>query len=202
LFENFIRESDYTIDMHSALDGGTIAPFTYVLPDDDKNGTLEIREKCAWAYGSPYIYYHTRGVKFGTTVATTSLPLEADNVSAPLMLAEMGESRRVSPEYIDLGVRGIQNVAKAMGILKGEPDIRVPQRKFHHFAIAHSDHGGGLKMVVEPQDEVTVGQPLAEVYDIFGDRVEVVESPADGFVPRVLKFGTISTGGEVAWIGH
>jgi predicted deacylase len=49
-------------------------------------------------------------------------------------------------------------------------------------------------------DEVRAGQPLATVVDLFGDAIERLEAPQDGFLLRKMLFGTVATGAEVAWI--
>lgn len=203
LFEQFIRQVDFTIDLHSALDGACIAPFVYVIPADDENGTLKIREQCAWAFGSPYVYYHERGGRFGKFSTTQwNATIEADKAGAPFMMAEMGESRRVTSEYVPIGVRGIRNVMKVLGILDGDPEPVENQQKFTTFEVVCADNGGGLHLLVNPGDDVKEGEPLAEIVDVFGQRAQVLESPADGFVLRTMRFASVSTGAEVAWIGH
>jgi uncharacterized protein len=202
LFTEFVKEAEVTIDLHSALDGADIAPFVYVWPSDTTNGTLELREKIAHAYGTPYIYYHAAASKFGTSDVPRSLALQADLVGKVVMLAEMGESRRVSTEFVPTGVAGVRNVLIAMGMLAGQPTTPPAQREFHHFAVVHATRGGGLRLDVALGDEVTTGQRLGEVVDVFGEPIEVLTSPKDGFVLRVMRLGSVATGAEVVWVGH
>ena len=202
LFTEFVKQADITIDLHSALDGADIAPFVYVWPSDTTNGTLQLREKIAYAYGTRYIYYHAAGSKFGTSDVPRSLALQADLAGKVVMLAEMGESRRVSTEYVPTGVAGIRNVLIAMGMLRGEPTTPSSQRRFDHFAVVHAGRGGGLRMNAALGDEVTTGQQLAEIVDVFGQPIEQLKSPVDGFVLRVMRLGSVATGAEVVWVGH
>jgi predicted deacylase len=202
LFTEFVTQADLTIDLHSALDGADIAPFVYVWPSDTTNGTHELREKVAHAYGTKYIYYHAAKKRFGTSDVPRSLPLQADMLGKVVMLAEMGESRRVSNEFVPLGVAGIRNVLITMGMLKGEPTPPPAQRDFHHFEVVHATSGGGLRLGVALGDEVAAGQQLAEIVDVFGQPVEQLVSPVDGFVLRVMRLGSAATGAEVVWVGH
>ena len=64
----------------------------------------------------------------------------------------------------------------------------------------HADAGGALRWRVDLGDEVSAGQTIAELVDLFGAEVETLTAPTDGFVLRKMLYGSISTGAEVAWI--
>jgi predicted deacylase len=200
LFSEFVSKATLTLDLHSALDGCTIAPFVYIDPDDDDTGTLELREGAGRAFGTPYVYYKKRGQKLGTSDMTRSLRGQADAARIATLSAEMGESRRTTPEYVALGVRGVHNVLRYLGIEDAPVEPTDSQRAFHTISLVHANQGGGLRWQVELTDEVVAGQTLAEVVDVFGDHVEALTSPTDGFLLRRMLFGTVSTGAEVAWI--
>lgn len=200
LFESFVRHADFTIDLHSALDGCDIAPFVYVDPSDDQGGTLKTRERMALAFGTPYAYYKKRGAKLGTSDLSRSLSSQAELIGVPTMTAEMGESRRVSTEHVPLGVQGVRNVMIAMGMLDEEPVKPASQRRFDSITLMHANRGGGLRVHHAIGDEVTAGQLVAEIVNVFGETVERLEAPVDGFVLRAMKLGSIATGAEVAWI--
>jgi predicted deacylase len=200
LFEEFARPSDFTIDLHSALDGCDIAPFVYIDPDDDEAGTLAPREGRALAFGTPYAYYKRRGTMFGTSDLTRSFSAQADRAGIASMCAEMGESRRVSWDRVPLGVQGIRNVMVEMGMLAEDPVVSEPPRRFSSITLVHAGRGGGLRLAVDLGDEVGVGQVLGELVDVFGERVEELRAPADGFVLRAMRLGSVATGAEVVWI--
>ena len=200
LFNSFICNAEFSIDFHSALDGCEIVPFCYVWPDDNSNGSLGFRESQASAFGADYVYYHDAVSDFGTS-AGGGLSVDADTAGSPLMLAEMGESRRVSRKFVDIGIRGVRNVMINMGMVDGEVEQNPRQRKFTKFTLAHADEGGGLELAVELGGDVVEGQRLADIYDVFGDKISEVVSPCDGFVQRLMRLGSVNTGAEVAWIG-
>ena len=200
LFEEFVRHAELTIDLHSALDGCDIAPFVYVDPDDDVNGTLEVRERCAKAFGTPYVYYKKRGAAFGTSDLSRSMSNQADLAGRAVVIAEMGESRRVSTDLVPLGVRGVRNVLAAMGVLPRTAADAPPQRRFGRITLVHAERGGGLRMAVDLRAEVKRGDAIAEVVDVFGETVERLVAPVDGFILRAMRLGSVSTGAEVAWI--
>jgi uncharacterized protein len=200
LFDLFVREADLTIDMHSALDGCDIAPFVYIDPDDDEGGTLALRDRVARAFLTPYVYYKKRGVRFGTSDLSRSMSAQADLARLAVVSAEMGESRRVTEAFVPIGVRGLQNALRAAGVLAGPVEEPSGQRTFTTFSIVHVGRGGGLRLMVDLGDEVSEGQPIGEVVDVFGERVELLSAPIDGFVLRAMRLGAVSTGAEAAWI--
>ncbi len=200
LFEEFVRHADLTLDLHSALDGCTIAPFVYIDPDDDSTGTLAEREKVGRAFGTPYLYFKGRGQKLGTSDMARSLRSQADALGIASISAEMGESSRVTGAFVPIGVRGVHNVMRALDMEEGEVSGRSAQREFRRITLVHAAEGGGLRWLVDLRDDVTAGQPIADVVDVFGDPLEQLVAPLDGFVLRQMLLGTVATGAEVAWI--
>ncbi|MGH2456328.1 MAG: succinylglutamate desuccinylase/aspartoacylase family protein [Candidatus Limnocylindria bacterium] len=200
LFEEFMRGADFTIDLHSALAGCDIAPFVYIDPDDDEAGTFEVRERRGLAFGTPYAYYKRRGEMLGTSDVSRSFSSQAEKIGLPTISAEMGESLRVSWERVPLGVQGIRNVMIDMAMLTEEPVVGGEPRRFSTITLVHAQRGGGLRLFVDLGDEVSAGQEIGEVVDVFGQRVERLEAAADGFILRAMRYGSIATGAEVAWI--
>jgi predicted deacylase len=200
LFTEFIAEADLTLDLHSALDGCTIAPFVYIDPDDDETGTLAQREAACLAFGTPYAYYKGRGQKLGTSDMSGSLRSRAEAAGHASISAEMGESRRVTAEFVPMGVRGVHNLLRSLGMEDGDPVEGPPPRTFRTITLHHAEHGGGLRFLVELEAEVRAGQPIAEIVDVFGHVVETIEAARDGFILRKMLFGSIATGAEIAWI--
>lgn len=202
LFTEFVAHADLTVDLHSALAGCTIAPFVYVDPADDQHGTLKVRESAAAAFGAPYIYEKKRGANLGTSDLSRSLAAQADQAGHPVILAEMGESLRVSQEYVPLGVQGLHNVLASLGMSNPTHEDPVPQRRFSTVHLVHVATGGGLRMDVSLRDEVKAGQRIGRVVGVFGEPVEDLHSPSDGFVLRLMLTGAVGTGAEAAWIAN
>jgi uncharacterized protein len=200
LFNEFARHADLTIDLHSALAGCDIAPFVYIDPDDDEGGTLAARERYGLAYGTPYAYYKHQGQMLGTSDLSRSFSAQAEAAGIVTICAEMGESRQVSWERVPLGVQGIRNVMIAMGMLDEAAVAGDPARPFSTITLVHANRGGGLRLFVELGDEVTAGREIGEVVDLFGERIERLEAPTDGFILRAMRYGSVSTGAEVVWI--
>ena len=127
---------------------------------------------------------------FGTSDLSRSLSAQADLAGIPMIVAEMGESRRVSTQYVPIGVQGIRNALHAMGMLDGDPPLPVEQRSFTEFKIVHAGRGGGLRLAVDIGDEVKSGQASrGDRRRLRRRRVEQLEAPHDGFVLRAMRLG-------------
>lgn len=200
LFDEFVSKADLALDLHSALDGCNIAPFVYIDPDDDSGRTLAQREAAARAFGTPYLYYKQRGQKLGTSDMSRSLRAQADAAGIPSFSAEMGESRQVTAAFVPLGVQGVHNVLRQLGMEAGEPEVPDHQRVFRTITLVHAKEGGSLRWHVDMEEEVSRDQPIAELVDVFGQTIETLTSPTDGFILRKMLFGSIATGAEVVWI--
>jgi uncharacterized protein len=200
LFEEFVAPSDFTVDLHAALDGCTIAPFVYIDPDDDDAGTLALRERVGLAFGTQYVYYRQRGKRFGTSDISRGLMAQADRAGKAAITAEMGQSQIVTQEYVPIGVTGLFNVMGALGMLEPPPAPSGSQRRFSEITLVHASRGGGLHPEVTVGAEVVAGQVLGRMLNAFGEVVEELQAPESGFILRQMQWGTAASGAEAFWI--
>jgi predicted deacylase len=129
-----------------------------------------------------------------------SLGAQSDAAKRPMVSTDMGESRRVSAALVPMGVRGVHNAMKVLGMEDGDPVVDGPPRRFSKIAIVHSRRGGGLRLAADIGTDVRAGQQIGEVVDVFGETVERITAPVDAFVLRVMRLASISTGAEVVWL--
>ncbi|MGH2966472.1 MAG: succinylglutamate desuccinylase/aspartoacylase family protein [Solirubrobacterales bacterium] len=205
LLTEFMQPADVTIDLHSAIDGAVIAPFTYVFPDQN-DGTYRTCLRIALAFGAPYVYRvdqipEADKPKLPLSIRPILKGYGAGTEGNAITIAEMGESQRISTEYVDIGLGGIFRVLKAMGMIDDHGYGEGPEpRPFTQVAPVHVNRGGGLRSYVSLGDEVQPGDLLAEIVDVFGDPVERVVAPMRGFVLRKMVLANVATGAEAAWI--
>ena len=117
-----------------------------------------------------------------------------------MLIAESGESRRVSYEYVGIGVRGVTRTLQAMGMLPGPAEELPPPREFTSVVPIHVDRGGGLRRDVKIGDGVKKGQRLGVIVDMFGETLQEINSPIDGFVLREMVLANVGTGAEAFWV--
>jgi uncharacterized protein len=204
LYTEFMEPADLTIDLHSAIDGCDIGSFTYILPDHG-DGTYEERKRLGLGFGSPYTYRVDKIAAADLSQQPLSIRSIAEGyprgaTGTKILIAESGESRRVSYEYVDIGVRGVRRTMQALGMLAGDPAPLPAPREFTRVVPIHVDRGGGLRREARIGDEVRQGQRLATIVDMFGEVVEEVVSPIDGFVLRMMVLANVGTGAEAFWV--
>jgi predicted deacylase len=108
----------------------------------------------------------------------------------------------VSTALVPLGTKGVRNVLAAMKMIAAPAETPAAQRRFTQIHLVHADRGGGLRMAVDLRDEVKKGDAIADVVDVFGETVQTLRAPVDGFVLRAMRLGSVSTGAEVVWIAR
>lgn len=200
LFHEFVLKTDVTVDFHSALVGCNIHPFVYVDPADDETGTLDLRVRLAQAFGTDLAYYKKRGAKMGTSVMTGSLAAQAEVHRKPVLTFEMGESERISWSVVDRCIEGGLNMLRALEMIPGKAALRTDQRTFSTIGMVLSDHAGLFHPKVALGQEVTKGQLLGEVVDLFTDERHPSVSPSDGVVLRLMLNSPVMTGAELFWV--
>lgn len=87
----------------------------------------------------------------------------------------------------DIGVRGCRNVMKHLGMIEGSVETqRIPALpgRYRYWGALSTQQGGLLWPQVDAGTLVRKGQTLVEVTDLWGDVVETIASPEDGFVWR------------------
>lgn len=144
---------------------------------------------------------------FGVTTIASDEPLGEEALptfynlvarkAVPVLLAELTDGRCISEPSTSAGVRGILNIMKTFNMIDGEP---VPQQGFpivpgvHKFnSIIHANRGGIIRILKKPGELIRRGEVLAEIHDLYGDVIETVEMPMDGYVwayPGAESFGT------------
>ncbi|UCH03015.1 MAG: succinylglutamate desuccinylase/aspartoacylase family protein [Candidatus Bathyarchaeota archaeon] len=160
---------------------------------------------------------------FGVTTIFSSDPIQENalptlnNLAAqkgtPVILEELIDGRWISEPSTSVGVKGVLNIMKAFNMIDGniEPQIGIPivpgVNRFH--GMAHANHGGLIRFLKKPGEPIKKGEVYAEVYNLYGDTVEQIEMPVDGYIwayPCAKSLGTsgglqvVQTGSNVAYV--
>jgi len=103
----------------------------------------------------------------------------------PCLVLELIAWRRFDPVSIETGVRGTLNVMRHLGMLDGdvEPQERIPVLKGRLSRVELTANRGGLVHTLKDAGEVIrEGEPIALVRDLWGDVVEEVRAPRNGWI--------------------
>ena len=170
--------------------------------------TRERLERMAEAFGvTTIISDEPRGENAPPTLGNL-----AARRGTPVILEELIDGRWISEPSTGVGVRGVLNIMKAFDMIDGDPESQegipiVPGvNRFH--GIIRANRGGLIRLLKKPGEPIGQGEVLAEIYDLYGDVVEEVRMPVDGYVwayPCGQSLGTsgglqaVQTGANIAY---
>ena len=86
------------------------------------------------------------------------------------MILEAGEVWKIEPMVVEIGVRGILNVLKALGMVDGDPVRPLFQVAVKATTWVRAERGGLLNFHARPGDLVREGESLATNSSIFGEQ--------------------------------
>lgn len=156
-----------------------------------------------------------------TIVADESVPEHAqptlNNLAArkgiPVILEELVDGRWISQPSTNVGVKGVLNIMKAFGMINGKPEpqegIRIVSGVNKSAGIIRANRGGLIRFFKKPGEQIKKGEVLAQIYDLYGEVIEQVTMPIDGYTwayPCGQSLGTsgglqgVQTGANVAYI--
>jgi len=175
--------ADYLIDLHS-----NVVPalaFTIVKPTASAEVEAASR-RLAEAFGLTTIEMRLALGKPGVTI-------------------ELIGTRTLEPASIEAGVRGTLNVLRTLGMLAGEREpqttVQVLPGRLTRTEVTVS-RGGLLHQLVPVGGRVERGVPFAHLRDPWGDVVEALPSPVDGWVLAypLRQSQAVLTGNYVAFL--
>jgi len=179
LFTEIVQQSDCAIDLHAVGEPGMAFMFMYRGGKRDAQGTP------AWARSLEL------ASAFGLTVVTqTPNPLTLAGVcldaGKPALMVEMARSRRLDGSVVTGALRGVRNVLVELGMIDGaiepQPDFLVVPGVHPALPTLRAARGGLITFEVECGELLKAGTVIARIRDVFGNELEAVAMPADGYV--------------------
>ena len=126
---------------------------------------------------------------------------EATKAGCPTILVEGGEVWKVEPSVVDCMTRGVCNVMKELGMMKGEPIVPEIQSFIKQTSWLRAERGGFLQMHVAPGDTVIKGQPIATNSSLLMEDQNRLEAPHSGVVIGMTTLPSVQPGEPVVHIG-
>jgi uncharacterized protein len=196
LFDRLMRHAHYMIDIHTPTTGGRYAPFAFLPPTRCGRAVVEA-EKLACAFGADYILANDKGMYVGDKNPHTIL----GERGVPAFGIEIGEGGRLDEADISVGLRGLLNVLKHVGMLAGAVESFGRQIVIRTMEVTRATRGGILHLHAQLNEDVNQGQHVASVISPFGDVVERIHALHSGPVVRVATHPIVSSGERVIQIG-
>jgi predicted deacylase len=181
ILQEGIAHCDYAIDFHAATPIGM--EFMCLLACEDPEimaRSLEI----ALAFGFPLVEL-TRDM-FGYD---RSLVGWAQDSGKPGFVCEVKARDRYVRSSIPHGVRGVLNVMKCIGMIDGEVE---PQHELvgaggtYRLVDFKANKSGLISFQVTAGQRVACGDLIGTVRDVWGNKLDEVLSPTDGYIRSVI----------------
>jgi len=160
---------------------------------------------------------------FGVTTIVSDEPLQKDvpptlenlaiTAGTPVILEELIDGRWISEPSTSVGVRGVLNIMKAFDMIDGEIEpqkgIPIVLGVNRYYGIIRANRGGLIRLHKKPGELIGKGETIAEIYDLYGDVIEQVKMPVEGYVwayPCGQSLGTsgglqaVQTGANIAYV--
>lgn len=167
--DRVIRPMDHLFDLHTASTGRVNT--LYIRADLDDPAIASMAELMA-----PQIILHS-------PKADGTLRGAAQDLGITAITVEVGDPQRLQAGLVRSARLGLQEALEHLGMLPNvsDPDpaeVVICRRS----RWLHSDRGGVLEVTAPLAAIVQPGEPVATLYNIWGDRVRIYTAPERGIV--------------------
>jgi predicted deacylase len=175
-YEEVISKADYRLNLHGGdLEEDLNETITY-----RKTGTDKKRDEMGLALAR----------NFGLKYIRESLPRPGRKPSSLKMpitiITEAGGMGRCQHDIIDRTYKGCINVMKYLKMIPGAPEIPPSAIVYNTYAI-YAKRGGFFISHVRAGDEITKGEKIGVIKDLFGEILEEIIAPTDGVVDMIFS---------------
>lgn len=175
---------EHIINLHQT--NAPAVPFTGVPVVEDASVVAKALAM-AEAFGLPVTETRLGG---GYPIAPQGWPILATlRKGIPTFLVELVSTGWILEPYVSYGERGVLNVLKHLGMIEGEieaqPGLLVPPGRYGRRFLM-SNHGGIINFKKNAGDFVQSGELLALVRDVYGDLIDEVHVPTQGYIRTLL----------------
>jgi hypothetical protein len=211
IWENASKDADLVMDVHENVK--PCLHFSYVAHCEDKkveNQALEAAKAFGLTIIRPKGEFALAGMKPGDVEYVDALL--ANGIPAFTPELEAGTDLTMGEEWVSVrvGVRGLMNVLKKMEMIQGAPepqtDVKVFPGNFAFYGMSVANRGGVVNRLVDVGIKLKQGTPIATVMNPYGEIVETLKIPVDGYLwgwnigsPPNFNW-TVQSGDSVAFI--
>ena len=193
IFDELIAPADALIDLHGGDQAESLEPFALY----NESPVSERAEAIANAFGLPYVVREQQGGSLGGTTAGA-----AAQAGIPGIIAEAGGRGLLEESAAALLAAGVRNVLAHLQMLPGEQEApRSTPRLVGSFIWVRCVQAGWWDAHVAAGDEVSEGQLVGHVRDLWGDIVEDLVAPRDGVVLFITSSPAVAADGLLVGLG-
>ena len=168
--QEIVVKSDFGIDLHTGAFHRCNHP--QVRADISDEATFEM----AKAFGAP--------VLIGSNLRDGSLRAAVTGENIPMILFEAGEALRFDEKNIQIGVEGILNVMRSIGMIAAKPSKFIQNKIFiaRSSSWVRAPHSGIHVTQQKLGKMVKKGDLLGEISNPFGDHKTLVKAHENGMI--------------------
>lgn len=198
-----VEQSDYVFDLHCNARDSIL--FNFVRWNDSKAG----RESVAISRAFGFTTVLSEAKRHGFGFEERLVGLLADMALAkgkPTLTVELTPTYDLVPSIIAGGVRGVLNVLRHLKMIEGEPepqrDLPIIDELLGPQLRVTPERGGFVHPQASIGSWVKKGQIVALIRDPWGDTVEEIGSPTEGYVLAYPHHGNhaVASGDIVAFV--
>ena len=187
IWENASKNADLVMDVHENVK--PCLHFSFVGLSKDKkveNRALEAAKAFGLTIIRPKGEFALAGMKPGDLEYIDALMTNGVPAFTPEL--EAGTDLTMGEEWpsVKVGVRGLMNVLKKLEMIPGtiEPqtEVKVFQGNFAFHGMAVANRGGVVNRLVDVGVKLKKNTPIATVLNPYGEIIETVQMPVDGYV--------------------
>jgi predicted deacylase len=196
IFSNVIQRATHLIDLHCGDVFEHLAPFTICR----RSGNAHIDEVAlgmAKAFALPFVVATEPGPI--TLPGTTSAASAAAGI--PAITSEAGGRGLLTEPETQMQLRGTANVLRYLGAFDGEPEPTPGQRTCQASTAFLAPVEGLWFPEVSLTDNVTAGQHLGRIENLFGDPLTEITAASDGTILYLTSSPAVREGGILGSIG-
>jgi len=177
VYKEVVQEADYLIDFHTEpLESALPSCFTVAKREGIKEDVLKKSRELAKIFGFTLL----------ETTASGTITEAAMRDGKPAFTSDLsGPWGTITRGGVISGVRGILNVMRHLRMIEGKieqhPGIPVLDALKGPVEI-RAKKGGIVLALCNGGEFVPKNTPVAKIYNLYGDVVEVVKSPTDGYI--------------------
>jgi predicted deacylase len=192
------KKHDVVIDLHTM---GLGVPMILI---DRLSGDLKVKTgMLAEATGLTVLEEHAPE-EYALQNLAASLGSVASAANIPNVTIELGGGKTIDWGSVEAGFLAMKNVLVHLGVVSGAiqkiKSSIVIREKGYCVQDVLSEKGGIIEYTVNLGDWVRKGATLAKIRNLFGDVVEEVKMPEDGYIILESYMSATQTGGEIATI--
>jgi predicted deacylase len=193
-----IEASDYVLDLHCGDGNEALHPYVYQAVTADPHINQEI-SRLAMAFGIDHILIDRNrptDPQHSLYCSTTAITR-----GKPALVVESGALGQTDEESVERIINGVRGVMNELAMVDEGPGPLTDPTYLDPSQVIPSPATGILYPLVDRDQAVAKGQPLARITDFFGETIAEIESPLDGKVLYVVATPPIVKGQPVACVG-